>query len=376
MFNFFNKKYVTAYFRDGLLYKISPKVSDLYTNRELFYDARFIVVDGKKYDLESLKSIESIQPPKRFAPFTNTPLGITGNLVYVLRMKASNLKQKGLKEEAFSLLKTATELMPISEVLWTRYDYLRYARWLAADGNEEAARTATRCVDELLGYTESPKPILEQVDKINMQNAKSLGTDLVEAEFYYNCCDECTKYRGRYYSISGKDKRFPKKPNIENCTCSGLSFSPVIFGISKPLVSIFLNREIDIIKYSNRPFVVERFPDEIKIAEKLKKVEEEEREIDEAYAPFGQRLSEIQNNNREQYAWICEYLPELAPKSLGGYTRMKNSGSKNFDKLVQAAKEKGKDITFSDRDRKELATLKDLSQKYQKVKIELYYKKK
>lgn len=46
------------------------------------------------------------------------------------------------------------------------------------------------------------------LDSYAKRNAELLDTDLVEATFEMNCCDECTKYRGRVFSISGKDKTF------------------------------------------------------------------------------------------------------------------------------------------------------------------------
>lgn len=48
--------------------------------------------------------------------------------------------------------------------------------------------------------------------------------------------------------------------------------------------------------------------------------------------------------DREDYYWILEYLPEIAPKSFGGYRRMKNSSSANYIKLKQRVAEKGREI--------------------------------
>lgn len=113
--------------------------------------------------------------------------------------------------------------------------------------------TSSECINDSLD------DLNKKVDEINMHNSEILGTDLVEADYFFCCCDECTKYRGRVYSITGKDKRFPKKPKIQHCTCSGLNFSPFIYGISEPIVNSFLNdNNVDIIKFSNRPFVIER----------------------------------------------------------------------------------------------------------------------
>lgn len=100
--------------------------------------------------------------------------------------------------------------------------------------------------------------------RINLENAKELGTDLVEADYFRGCCGECAKYRKRWFSISGKDKRFPKMPVDYGCTCSGIDFSPVIYGISEPT---YADEIEDIIEYSNRPFVDDRSEEEIKIFE-------------------------------------------------------------------------------------------------------------
>lgn len=43
----------------------------------------------------------------------------------------------------------------------------------------------------------------------------------------------------------------------------------------------------------------------------------------------------------KEYQWITNNLSEIAPKSLSGYKRMKNSNSKNYQNIVMKAKEKG-----------------------------------
>ena len=46
----------------------------------------------------------------------------------------------------------------------------------------------------------------------------------------------------------------------------------------------------------------------------------------------------------QELQWITDNLPDIAPKSLSGYKRMKNSNSKNFQNIVNKAKEKGFEI--------------------------------
>lgn len=260
MFHFIKKSGLTSYFINGLLYKVKPDIGDLYENRDKYYNTRYIFSDGKKYDLEKEKSIKSITAPK-FDTFCNTQLGITGNLVYILRMKASHLRDEGKTDLALALLKRATEMMPVSGVNWSKKDYMRFANWLFELGEEREGEKAAQCIDELFTRIEfnNRKVIEEKINKA----CDDLGTDLVEASFSFGCCDECTKYRGRWYSRTGKDSRFPLKPRGIKCSCQGIDYYPVIFGVSEPTVNMYLEHPVDIIEYSNRPFIVERTEREI-----------------------------------------------------------------------------------------------------------------
>lgn len=47
---------------------------------------------------------------------------------------------------------------------------------------------------------------------------------------------------------------------------------------------------------------------------------------------------------RHEYYWIQENLPNLCPKSLSGYSRMKNINSKNYQKIVEEARKLGKNL--------------------------------
>ena len=85
-----------------------------------------------------------------------------------------------------------------------------------------------------------------------LNDAKSLNTDLVEMTYELACSSEQAKYRGRVFSISGKDKRFPYL-NSEVLAC-GLTFYPFIYGISEPCYC----KPKDIIEFSNRPFIDDR----------------------------------------------------------------------------------------------------------------------
>ncbi|MFQ7788774.1 MAG: hypothetical protein ACLRIP_12505 [Blautia massiliensis (ex Durand et al. 2017)] len=49
----------TIYFKNGEMYKVYP------TDKESWYDARYLVSDGVKYDLENLDDLKRIPVPKR-----------------------------------------------------------------------------------------------------------------------------------------------------------------------------------------------------------------------------------------------------------------------------------------------------------------------
>lgn len=161
------------------------------------------------------------------------------------------------------------------------------------------------------------KKIGDSEFKMTLANARKLKTDLLEADFPSPADEKTAIYRGRIYSISGQDTRFPKLPkDIFN---TEISFYPFVYGASDPLYCK-PGREI---QFSNRPFEDDRSSKEKAEYDKLLK-------------------KHIENTKCEKdYEWICENLPDTAPKSIGGYKRMVTSNSQNFKVLVAKAKEKG-----------------------------------
>ena len=74
-----------AYFKDGELFNIQPrnKKLPLYEERQIAYEARFIISDGKKYDLEDPISISNLEIPK-FNKINGMP-NVTFDLAYILQ---------------------------------------------------------------------------------------------------------------------------------------------------------------------------------------------------------------------------------------------------------------------------------------------------
>ena len=100
-----------------------------------------------------------------------------------------------------------------------------------------------------------------------------------------------------------------------------MSFYPYWHDIDASSV-MFCDAE-DVVAYSNRPFVDNRTQDE---------KEEYEKYI---------LKQEADKKDRCDYDWICQNIPEIAPKSYGAYRNMKHKNSANYRKLVSIAKEHG-----------------------------------
>lgn len=261
-------------------------------------------------DLDSFEGIHSI--PNKQSLLNSVKNGnINDTIIYKLQRKATEHKQNGNIELSIACLEKCFYIMLESDYFYGDYAY-RYIRYLKNDRQFDKARQ----IEQILSNWK--KKLSKGIPDYAI-NAQKLKTDLVEASYYSPCDGETAKYRGRIFSLHGKDKRFPLLTEIvKNCD---LEFYPFIYGISKPNFC----KQGSEIEYSNRPFIDDRSPQEKNAYEK--------------------QLKETSfSNNDEEYYWIYEHLPEIAPKSLSGYTKMKNAKSKNFIKIVNAARELGYEI--------------------------------
>lgn len=184
-----------------------------------------------------------------------------------------------------------------------------------------------------------------QVMKTNLKRAKTFNTDLVEADYFNGCCGECAKYRGRWFSISGKDKRFPKMPENYGCTCQGIDFYPVVEGASEPN---YCPKGVDIVEYSNRPFVDDRTKNE--------------KELYQHYLD-SEVYESIKYQDKEDYERLLQLIPNDMPKSFSAYRRMKISKTANFLKISEKAKSFDMDIILTS----EQKAIIDRYNKYEKV---------
>lgn len=129
------------------MYKVYP------TDKESWYNARYLVSDGKTYDLENIEDIRKIPIPK-FDIYDDkmTGYGITGSLDYVIRMKAGNARKNGLTEESNELYKKSIVLMKHSGIAYDISNYLYLAKDLLREGKfKESEKEEIRVCQYVLG---------------------------------------------------------------------------------------------------------------------------------------------------------------------------------------------------------------------------------
>lgn len=198
----------------------------------------------RKYDLSTVKGIESIPIPKKKVDSCGTG-SFTGQLDYYLMMKAGQYEATGQVELALACYRKANELMPMCAVSsYSKERYMRLPRYLRKLRRFDEAR-----VEEA---------------KINLIDPSDGVFERSQAEFIADML------------AVGHTKKHAKELYAE--------------------------------------YKAERDAEHQKVL------------------------------YRADYDWLWEFLPEICPKSFSGYMRMKNSNSKNYQKIVEAAKKLGRNI--------------------------------
>ena len=313
-----------VYFIGGHVDHVSPTFNgDLYENRDIVYEADYIVSDGIPYSLIDVDSIRSIVIPN-FEESSSlvSGLGATGSLDYDLRMRAGRYWNNGQYALSIACLEKATEMMPYSGMIWKENDYYRIVNYLIDLGYTGKAQIWKNWIERNV-------PNAEYYQKQDLQRTfdlcNQLRTDFVYVKDIRGCnCEKCAKYRNRVYRIRGFDLRFPKFPKDYHLGC-GLITSTYIPGVDNPFTCE------NIILYSNRPFRDDRS------AEEKKDYEDWAKRCDEALQIFIREP----NVTRTAYYLLKTAFPDEAPKSVGGFTRMKNANSKRYQSLIKKADAEG-----------------------------------
>lgn len=324
------KKADIIYFKNGQMYKTSPP------DARSWYDAKFLVSDGEKYNLESIHDLCQIPVPTFASTDIMHGYGITGSLEYVLKMKAGNLRNNGFIEESDCLYKRIHLFLAASNNCYRLKDYLYYSHILLTECKLQEYEQEKQLINDYVKNIPN-KPIdLLNLHKISLDHAlkdcKKYHTDYVVMSAHLSCCAECNKLQGRVYSISGKSNIFPKLPDVIMKT--GRVHPKCRHNIS----TYFFNNDgtdtirdknghdVDAIKASQRPYIDDRSDSEKESYRNYLKEKENE---------YQKGIDEI------EYYTIRATLPDIAPKSFGGYRRMKNQQTKNYLKIAKIAEGNG-----------------------------------
>lgn len=286
------------------LHQIADKINAFIEDEPL--EAATVV---EKWDLDTLDGIQSIPDEqdllKHFYDGT-----FNESILYKLQRKATEHNKAGDSDLMLACLEKSFNIMLTSDYFYGDYAD-RYVSYLKKYRQFDKAREVQQILDQM-----ENKNYISEIAKA-IKDAKELGTDLLEADIPKPADAKTAMYRGRIYSISGNDSRFPKLPDdIED---TSITLYPFVYGVNEPTIC----KSGDEIERSNRPFKDTRSSKERK----------EYSEMQSAYLE--------EKKNRVDYDWVWEHLPDIAPKSLSGYTKMRNTNSQNYQKIVKAAAEKG-----------------------------------
>lgn len=307
---------VTIFFHNGIICRIVPDVQS-------YYSARYYVIEGNFYDTYSLEDVKSIPIPV-FNESYGTPVY---NLEYLLKMRASEEREKENYELSYALMYKAIEGMKASRIMYGKKEYIQFIMWLYKDGRiEEAAMLEKRLRRE--------EPEVFDINLFHknhflseIKQCNDLGTDYVYCGGHTYTCSECAKYQNRVYSISGKDSAYPKLPDFvyeyggfhPGCRHG---FHP-FFGDS---IADKNGNYVDALEYSNRPFVDDRTPEEIEGYNQYLKKAEKER---------------LRDENLKAFYILKKELPDVMPKSYSTFAKYKAHNSDKYINILNSANEKG-----------------------------------
>lgn len=290
------------------------------------------------YDFTTVEGINSIPVPCREVNGTSP----TGRVEYYLRGQCFVYnEQAGNEELAIAALKKAQALMFVSDMIWKRYDFLRLPEYLYKIGRWDEADAELEKIDTFFGKQKRECP---SYIKDRFQSAKICKTDLMEAHTSAPYCSECAKYINRVYSISGRDKRFPKIPKTLTNDLTGhylscLSWHPYVENVHELQFDC-----TDIISYSNRPFKDERSKEEISRYDSWKGTVSRNMSDQESIEQGLLDRAKKYYQDNQTFLWIRENLPDICPKSLTGFRRIRTQNTKNYQKIVAEAAKLGKKI--------------------------------
>jgi hypothetical protein len=155
----------------------------------------------------------------------------------------------------------------------------------------------------------------ETTNRATMQQMEDLDEDLVQMTNHNSSCPICATYEGRVYSITGKDKRYPKLDN---------AFKPPYANIHPqcrhritPYIEKFDDNAAETRRYSNRSFKTDP------------RSQAEKDRYDKEQAKKAQL-----RQDRNTWEEMKLLLPDDAPKSLSAFRAMKRADNEKYRMLM------------------------------------------
>ena len=311
------------------------------------------------YDLNTAEGIQAIpeiaNPPKW--PGCGA-MDVTGDIDYYLRFKSGEHEKAGRIDLAILCLRKSNAIRMVRPNLgYRKSDYYRLVKTLAFYGRVDEAYAEKEKIDRYF-EKKAAESAPNEIKRV-LEWAEMLKTDLVVMSCHGCVCSECAKYQGRVFSLTGKDRRFPKIPDVffkyggihEGCShtfspCYGDTDALFYNNTLRYYPTIKKKYQKDIIAFSNRPFVDDRPPEDIEKAVEVREKAELrwERESKLLTAEYVIEREVKRGQDMRDFQWIQDNLPDICPKSLTGYRRMKNQNTKNYRKIVEAARAMGYEI--------------------------------
>lgn len=233
---------------------------------------------------------------------------------HLLQRKATKYKQEDNINAAIICLRESIRLaINNKESNLMESQYYRLVEFLRIAKRFDEARDEKAKLDKYFQHIKADKVIKNKANLL--VTAKKWNSDYVEMTNHGLTCGECAKYQGRVYSISGKDKRFPKLPDFI------LQSGKVHEGCHHALYPFFYYDGCKTMSgndpaiVSNRPFIDDRSDEKKELYDK-RHIEKEQESIDNV-----------------EYQYIREFYGDICPKTYGAYRRMKAQNSKGYTAL-------------------------------------------
>lgn len=296
---------ITIHISNGIVKKVSGGSLEE-DSLSKSYHARFVIINGIKYDLHNPYDLVSL--PFSKYEVDNVSNGPRQLFDYVLRMIASNIRKEISHPLSNICLLKATSFMYKSTMGWTPRDYLRIREWLVEDFWFDEADFITSFMKEK-GMLNTVSENSEIYRNKQIDIAISNGIDLIKVADVTNGSELENIEGDRVYSISGKNPIFPK-------------YTPIPKECRNSIYPIFFMSKFETIQYialTKRPRVDTR--------------SEKEKQFHQDVTDKLKGHDDVWKDTVTYYKLKSIY-GDIMPKTVYRYFNMKNANNSKYQELL------------------------------------------